>query len=75
MESIYVVLRCTRCKKTIIVLTEEFEDTMNQDRYIACAHCGSKRVFKEKESNDLRRCMDHASYKKVRGVIRQVHSG
>ena len=72
MESIYIVLVCARCKKTIIVLKEEFEDTRNKNKYLACAHCGSKRVFKENETNDLRRCMEHNSYKRIRGALRQV---
>lgn len=72
MESIYVVLVCARCKKTIIVLKDDVEDTMNKNKYLACTHCGSKRVFKENETNDLRECMSHNSYKRVHGAIRQV---
>ncbi|CAG9703990.1 hypothetical protein CNEO3_1060021 [Clostridium neonatale] len=45
---------------------------MRAGKYISCSHCGCKRVFKENETNDLRECMSHNSYKRVRGAIRQV---
>ena len=72
MESIYSVLICSRCNKTTIILKEEADDTKRRDKYLSCAHCGSKRVFKEKETNDLRICMKHNSYKRIKGALRQV---
>lgn len=31
-------------------------------------------MIEENKTNDLRKCMDHNAYKKVKGKIRQVHS-
>ncbi|KAI3346967.1 hypothetical protein CIT17_08335 [Clostridium botulinum] len=45
---------------------------MKSSHYISCSHCGSKKVILEKATDDFRKCMDHAAYKKVHGAIRQV---
>ncbi|NRT33241.1 DNA-directed RNA polymerase subunit RPC12/RpoP [Clostridium beijerinckii] len=74
MKEIYLIRICGKCKKTNILINEEVEDTIKKGYYISCSHCGSKRIFKENEANDLRRCMDNNVYKRVKGKIRQVHS-
>ena len=72
MESIYISYTCAKCKKTIILLREEVDDTKNKNKYLACAHCGSKRIYIESQENDLRKCMRHSAYKREHGAIRQV---
>lgn len=72
MESIYVILFCEKCKKTTVVLKEEADDTKKKNRYLACAHCSSKRVVTQSQTNDLRECMKHMAWKKERGAIKQV---
>ena len=72
MESIYISYTCAKCKKTIILLREEVDDTKNKNKYLACAHCGCKNFIKEKDSNDLRECMKERRYKRVKGALRQV---
>ncbi|MGG7199323.1 hypothetical protein ACQPUL_01075 [Clostridium butyricum] len=74
MQEIYTVYLCCRCRKEIILITEEVENTLKYDKYLSCSHCGSKNIIEENKTNDLRKCMDHNSYKKVKGKIRQVHS-
>lgn len=74
MKEYYVSYNCKSCHKTTILLTDEVDDTVKHGKYTACSHCGSKRIFEEKKTNDLRECMDHNSYKKVKGKVRQVHS-
>lgn len=73
MKEIYISYYCKSCKKTIILLTDEANDTVKHGKYIACSHCGSKRIFEENKMNDLRKCMDHDAYKRINGKVRQVH--
>lgn len=72
IERIYTIYECSRCRKESILITKEVSSTLRAGKYISCSHCGCKRVFKEKETSDLRECMSHNSYKRVRGAIRQV---
>ncbi|OPJ63703.1 hypothetical protein [Clostridium chromiireducens] len=72
MKEIYRTRICGKCGKTNILINDEVEDTIKKGKYISCSHCGSQRVVNENETSDLRKCMEHSSYKKVRGAIRQV---
>ena len=72
MKGYYTSYKCRICRKEIILITEELEKTLAAGKDISCSHCGCKNLVKEKVTEDLRECMDHASYKKVRGAIRQV---
>ncbi|RII32836.1 hypothetical protein D2A34_21810 [Clostridium chromiireducens] len=72
MKEIYKICICGKCGKTYVLINDKVEDTIKKGKYISCSHCGSQRAVKENETSDLRKCMDHSSYKKVRGAIRQV---
>jgi DNA-directed RNA polymerase subunit RPC12/RpoP len=72
MKEIYTTYFCIKCKKTTILLTDEVDDTVRNGNYLSCSHCGYKRIHIEDKLNDLRQCMNHESYKKVNGKIRQV---
>ncbi|WP_252235555.1 hypothetical protein [Clostridium sp. CH2] len=72
MKEIYISYHCNNCGKTNILITDEIEDTLKKDKYLSCSHCGSKRIFEEKKTNDLRKCMKHDSYKRKHGALRQV---
>lgn len=65
---------CRKCKKTTILLNDEIKDTIKNNKYIACSHCGSRNIHKENESDGVKDCMRSSSYKRVRGAIRQVHN-
>ncbi|WP_394870548.1 hypothetical protein [Clostridium butyricum] len=77
MESIYTVFVCERskCRKETILITEQVEDTLKKGGYVSCSHCGCKNVTPIGATDDLRKCMDHAAYKRTHGAIRQVRSG
>ncbi|WP_143316877.1 hypothetical protein [Clostridium sp. HBUAS56017] len=64
----YTILKCLRCNKTTIVLTNEIES----GRYLVCSHCSSKNVRKAIQTDDLRECMKESAYKRKHGAIRQV---
>lgn len=74
MKEIYKIRICGKCGKTNILINDEVEDTIKKGNYISCSHCGSKKITKENEISDLRKCMDNNAYKRVKGKIRQVHS-
>lgn len=68
----YTSYKCKRCNKEIILITAEVEDSQFRRNYIACSHCGSKKLHKEKITDDLRDVMNERKYKRVNGAIRQV---
>lgn len=72
MKSIYTSYKCKKCKNEMILITDEIEKTKSDGRYLSCAYCGSKRIIKENETNDLRDCMKERRYKRVKGALRQV---
>lgn len=77
MEPIYTIFVCERskCGKESILITEEVEDTLKKGGFISCSHCGCKNVTPKGATDDLRKCMEHASYERRHGAIRQVRSG
>ncbi|OCB00410.1 hypothetical protein [Clostridium beijerinckii] len=72
MEEFYEVYKCRRCKKEVILIADEVADTIRKSKYISCSHCGSKETVKDTSTSDLRKCMDHSAYKRVKGAMRQV---
>lgn len=68
----YTSYKCKRCGKEVILLTEQLNSTLKAGKYISCSHCGSKNVFKETETDDLREVMSARKYKRnSRGCIEQ----
>ncbi|MDP4146965.1 MAG: hypothetical protein Q8936_21245 [Bacillota bacterium] len=72
MEGIYVGYICRGCGKETILITEEADRTLTEGKYIACAHCGCKKIVKENTTNDLRETMKSRSYKRVNGRLRET---
>lgn len=68
MTKEYISFRCRKCYKTTIILNHEIV----RNRFCVCFHCSSKDITKENEVNSLKECMQHASYKRMHGAIRQV---
>ena len=70
MLSIYTSYKCSSCSREFVLLTEEVEQ---QKGYLVCPYCSSKRVKKEKSTDNLKECMYERSYKRnKRGAIEQV---
>ncbi|CAI3699405.1 Zn-finger containing protein [Clostridium neonatale] len=74
MKNIYRIYKCKSCKREMILINDEAEKALNNGKYLSCAYCNCRHLSKEKETSDLRECMDHNAYKKVSGKVRQVHS-
>lgn len=66
--AMYKSYYCKSCKKTCILLKEE----IIKDRYLVCPHCSSRNIVPEVETDNLKECMNHSSYKKEHGYVRQV---
>ena len=64
----YKAYKCEKCKKVTIVVSSEIE----ANRFLVCSHCSSRCLEKVKEFDNLRECMNHSSYRKEHGAIRQV---
>lgn len=64
MEELYVSYKCKGCNKETILITDDVAKTISTGRYISCAHCGSKKLIKEKATDDLRECMKARRYKR-----------
>ena len=72
MDGIYTSYKCKSCNKETILITDEVQNTLKQDRYLACSHCGSRKLVKELVTDDLREVAKARSYKRVSGRIRQI---
>lgn len=73
MKSIYKSFECSRCRKSIILLEEEVDGTINNGKYLSCAHCGCKKLFEHKSTDDLRECMKARRYKRNNhGAITEI---
>lgn len=74
IESIYTIYECSRCRKESILITSEVSSTLRTGKYISCSHCGCKNLKIRNATDNFKECIDHSAYKKIKGVIRQVHS-
>lgn len=74
MKSIYKVYKCIKCKNEMILLSDEIEQSINHGKYLSCAYCNCRHLKKEKESDSIRECMRHSSYKREHGALRQVNT-
>ena len=71
MLSMYTSYSCKSCGKQLVLLTEELE-SMSKDRYLACSYCGSRRIVKQKITDNLKECMSEHSYKRIDGRMQQT---
>lgn len=72
MDGIYTSYKCKSCSKETILITDEVQNTLKQDRYLACSHCGSRKLAKELVTDDLREVTKARSYKRVNRRIREI---
>lgn len=61
-----------KCRKEIILLTEEVQATLRQGKYLSCPHCGCRNLKEENITDSLKECMKARSYKRNRhGALEQ----
>lgn len=70
---IYTSYQCSIgiCRKEFVLLTEDVQAIKDNERYIVCPYCSSKKVKIIKASDSLKECMSSRSYKRVKGAIHQ----
>lgn len=73
--STYRSYKCRRCRKDIILLTDQVKMTLKEGKYITCAHCGSKNIVIDNMGDTLNELMKHDSYRRENGVIKQRQGG
>lgn len=73
MEPYYKSFKCLKCKREFILITDEYNCSLKEGRYINCPHCGSKKIINEKSTEDLKECMtkERVYYRGNHGAIRQ----
>lgn len=71
MVKMYTSYKCKACRKEFILLTIDIKQMANS-RYVTCPYCNSKKIREESIGDSLKECMDHRSYKRVKGALRQV---
>ena len=74
MEKFYTNLKCRRCGKEFILITGEMEDTRRYGSYISCPHCGARDPIEILKTDSIKECMNHNSYKRMNGALRQVRN-
>ncbi|WP_061342890.1 hypothetical protein [Clostridium botulinum] len=75
MDKIYKSFKCKFCRGEFILMNSDIDNNKLKGKYISCPYCGNKKIKGTKETDDLKECMNHATYKKIKGAFRQVHSG
>lgn len=75
MDKLYKSFECKSCHGEFILLNSDIHSNNIKGKFISCPYCGFKYIKEIKETDDLRECMDHSTWKKVSGKTRQVHSG
>ena len=74
INGMYTIYTCSKCRKDMILITEEVESTVRDGKYISCSHCGSKKMKEQQATDSFKQCMEHSAYKRIRGSLRQIHS-
>lgn len=69
----YIVYKCKKCGKHTILLGEEVTHSENESKYITCGHDGRhKRLIVTGAYDSIKECMQHSSYKRGKGSIKQI---
>ena len=70
MGVLYQLFDCNnnRCRKEFIGITEYIN---NNTGFMACPYCGCRNIKRIGKYTDLRECMDHSSYVRENGAIKQ----
>ena len=68
----YIIYKCRTCNKGFILFTNEVEHTESESRFITCPHHGRhKDIIVVSSYESIGECMEHDSYKRVSGKIKQ----
>lgn len=65
---LYTSLKCKNCGKDLILLNDQLLST---DNHIVCPYCSSRKITVNDGNDNLKELMEHRSYKRVRGYLKQ----
>ncbi len=69
----YIIYKCLECNKHFVLFTNEVEHSEQESMFITCPYHGKhKRIIVINRFESLKDCMDHDSYKRVKGSIKQT---
>ena len=70
----YTTYRCNvnLCRREFVLLTEDLDSAIKDGIYIVCPYCSSRNVSRIKETDSLKECMDHSTYKRHFGALKQI---
>lgn len=71
MLKFYSAYLCLRCKREVILIKDDIEDSKRQNKFLACPYCSSKQLRLEREEDSLKEIMRARSYRRVRGALRE----
>ncbi|CAI3193149.1 hypothetical protein [Clostridium neonatale] len=64
MQNIYRTYKCGSCKKEIILLTEDVERAIKNNKYLTCAYCNCRHLKKIKEIDSIKECFENSEKKR-----------
>ncbi len=68
----YIVYKCKICGCSFILPTSEVKYNEEKGNYISCPLKGHKNIVVTGAYDSIKECMDHSSYKRDKGKIRQI---
>lgn len=71
MLKIYSVYKCLRCRREIILINDDLNSALKENKYLSCPYCSSRKIKLENANDSLKEVMKSRSYKRVRGAIRE----
>lgn len=72
MKDGYIIYKCLTCNKHFVLFSNEVKHTEEESRYITCPYYGKhKNIVVVGSYESIKECMEHDSYKRVRGRIKQ----
>ena len=72
MEKYYTTFKCKNCGRETILISGEVSSTLKYGNYLVCSHCSSKKLIKINETDSIKECMEHSTYKRINGAIKQI---
>lgn len=75
MNDGYIIYRCKTCNKVFLLLTSDVKHSERESKYLTCPYDGRHKslsvIGKVSRYGEIKGCMDHDSYVKVAGRMRQ----
>ena len=72
LQDYYIVYRCRTCGKHFVLFSNEVKHSEEESTYLTCSYNGKhKDIIVCGRYESIKECMDHDSYKRINGKIKQ----